>query len=391
METIINIEKDTKNELNKKYSQKMSNKLWNLISETYLNNSIGKQIEIKKQSLKLSIKEKTSLTNKYINIDDPKLLKFGNDDILKLKLEQLKTILKKNGFKISGNKNILIERIRNIQNQNKTDDTKVDDDVDNNIKVDNIDNDDDINKNLTIDKIFNLEINKLKELAQKNSIISYINIDNLRIKLIQFMWDKLSSEDEISMIYKNNFKNQVSDKVSNKDSNCNSEGNSEGNNNGDNNCAIKLNLSKIKYNNILIEKIFGIDRNCSIWLQQYSKEIIKNINFDELIHNKDKFNKIDSLFLTKVSYIGFCNYDTNFVLAIDYTYNMSSKDKTNGCIVCEIEIQSNYKEITSIKIKETITDFDRKCQSSFWNVNEDSISYSELKTCYKYLFDIYSF
>ena len=73
----------------------MTNKLWNLISETYLNNSIGKQIEIKKQSLKLSIKEKTSITNKNINIDDPKLLKFGNDDILKLKLEQLKTILKK--------------------------------------------------------------------------------------------------------------------------------------------------------------------------------------------------------------------------------------------------------------------------------------------------------
>ena len=97
METIINIEKDTKNELNKKYSQKMSNKLWNLISETYLNNSIGKQMEIKKQSLKLSIKEKTSITNKNINIniDDPNLLKFGNDDILKLKLEQLKTILKK--------------------------------------------------------------------------------------------------------------------------------------------------------------------------------------------------------------------------------------------------------------------------------------------------------
>ena len=61
----------------------------------------------------------------------------------------------------------------------------------------------------------------------------------------------------------------------------------------------------------MIEKIFGIDRNCSIWLQQYSKEIVKNIDFDELIHNKDKFNKIDSLFLTKVSYIGFCNYDSN--------------------------------------------------------------------------------
>ena len=44
---------------------------------------------------------------------------------------------------------------------------------------------------------------------------------------------------------------------------------------------------------------------------------------------------------------------------------MSSKDKTNGCIVCEIEIQSNYIEITTIKIKETITDFDRKCQSPF--------------------------
>ena len=221
METIINIEKDTKNELNKKYSQKMTNKLWNLISETYLNNSIGKQIEIKKQSLKLSIKEKTSITNKNINIDDPKLLKFGNDDILKLKLEQLKTILKKNGFKISGNKNILIERIRNIQNKNKVEDTKVedtkvedtkvDDDYDD-IKVDDVDNNDDITKNLSIDKIFNLEINKLKELAQKNSIISYINIDDLRIKLIQFMWDKLSSEDEISMIYKNNFKNQIRDK-----------------------------------------------------------------------------------------------------------------------------------------------------------------------------------
>ena len=27
-----------------------------------------------------------------------------------------------------------------------------------------------------------------------------------------------------------------------------------------------------------------------------------------------------------------------------YTYNMSSKDKTNGCIVCEIEIQKIIKK-----------------------------------------------
>mgnify|MGYP003336337265 CR=1 FL=1 len=48
----------------------------------------------------------------------------------------------------------------------------------------------------------------------------------------------------------------------------------------------KYNINEIKYNNILIEKIFGIDRNCSIWLQQHSKEIIKK-EFPPLIEGFD--------------------------------------------------------------------------------------------------------
>ena len=310
------------NFLLEKYSKETSNKIINIFSD-----------ELLKSIVKI---------NTLKNISDISNIKHKSD-LEKLKITDIKTLLKQKSEKIIGNKNELIDRLYKCLTEKKETEGKKETEVK---KVPEVKKETDVKKDeieieieIDIDELHKYSFVELVKIAEKIGLSGRDSKDVLIQKISQVLWKYNKDSNELINIIKAHDVDKID--------------------------------TNVMYKKLVLKEI--INQN---WINQQ-----KDIIFQYL-----KRKDIHNLILT---YIGYIPYEDNFLLAINY--DIEEQDKlSHGCFFLIINVESDFINSCNRKIIYYEDDFNRKLRNKFNTPLEDSLSINYVMEQFKGIINIWN-